>query len=88
MIDISSKKTIYRRCREEKDLFTSVVPASKAWFTFVANDIRLDRNAVADFETLNSRMDSKDNAGRLVSQNVGICYNHWAYAASMPEVNI
>jgi hypothetical protein len=52
VIDISAEESWDGRSREELDLFATIVSASEAWLTFVADDIWLNGYSIADFEML------------------------------------
>ena len=61
------KNTVYRRGSEEHDIRAEVVFALTAELAVTAGLARLQRNAVADFQMLDSTANFHDCAARLVA---------------------
>ena len=63
------KNTVYRRGSEEHNIRAEVVFALTAELAVTAGLARLQRNAVADFQMLDSTANFHDCAARLVAQH-------------------
>ena len=53
-----------------------------------ADDVRFDGDAVAGGERGDGGVGGEDDAGGFVAEDVGVCYDHGADAAGVPEVDV
>ena len=67
VVDIATEETVHRRGRKEGDIFATVVSSRQAGFAGIADNVRLDRNTVADLEVGNIGGYSDDLTSGLVA---------------------
>ena len=76
VLEVAAEQASDGRCGEKLDGLAAVVAACKAGLALVADDVGLDRDAVADLEVGDRLMDSHDYTGRLVAEDVCVFNNH------------
>lgn len=81
VLEVAAQQTGDGGRRKEFDGFAAIVASCEARLTFVADNVGLDGDAISDFKVLDRLMDSHYHSGRLVTENVGVFYDHGANAS-------
>ena len=88
VVDVAPEEAVDGRGGEEAHVEAAVVAAREAGFALVADDVGFDGDAVAGLEVRDGRVRGEDYAGGFVAEDVGVCYDHGADAAGVPEVDV
>lgn len=88
VVDVAAEEAIDGRCGQETHIQAAVVAACQTGFTLIADQVRLDGNAVSDLVCLDGRMHGEDYASGLVAKDVIVLDHHGPNAAGVPEVDV
>ena len=88
MVDVAAEEPINRRGGKEAHFQAAIVATCETRFAGVADDTGFNCNSITNFEVRNRRVGCKNNAGRLVAEDVSVFDDHRANTAGMPKVNI
>ena len=88
VVDVAAQEAVDGRGGEEAHVQAAVVAARQAGLARVADDVRLDGDAVAGLQVRDRRVRGQDDAGGLVPEDVRVRYYHGADAAGVPEVDV
>ena len=76
VLEVAAEQSGDGGCGEEFDRLAAVVATCQAGLALVADNVGLDRNAVASFEVGDGLVHSHYYAGRLVAENVRVFNDH------------
>ena len=88
VVDVAAQEAVDGRGGEEAHGEAAVVAACEAGFAVAADDVRFDGDAVAEGEVGDGGVRGEDDAGGFVAEDVGVCHDHGADAAGVPEVYV
>ena len=88
VVDVASQEAVDGRGGQETHVQAAVVAAREAGLAVVADEVGFDGDAVAALEMRDGGVRGEDYAGGFVTEDVVVCHDHGADAASVPEVDV